>query len=339
MSKKVIITGGCGFIGHHVVEHLYIHTDWEIIILDKLSYASNGFERLREIFQKEDINTFDSKRIKIYAYDLQNEISEGLKQELGSINYIIHMAAETHVDNSIKEPKLFIQNNIMSTYTVLEYAREQNDSLELLIHFSTDEVYGPAKPDENFTEDTRHNPTNPYSASKSACEQICSAYRNTYNVPMIVVNVMNAFGERQHIEKFIPMCMKKIINGEPIKIHTYPDGQTSGSRFFLHCRNIASAVLFLIQKGKLSEYYNIGGTEIENQTLALKIYDIISKFKEVCPVEFIMTPHDSSRPGHDLRYSLDDTKLRNLGWTPPHSFETSLENTIKWTMSNERWLK
>ena len=327
--KTILITGGCGFIGHHFVEHVFLNTDWNIIIIDKLSYASNGFERLR------DTECLNNKRIKVFTNDLINPIPEGLRRELGyDINYIIHMAAETHVDNSIKNPKLFLDNNIGSTLNLLEYARGLPE-LEKFFYFSTDEVFGPALGDTLFKEWDRHKPTNPYSASKSAAEQICIAYENTYNIPLIIVNVMNAFGERQHVEKFIPLCTKKVMNDEKVYIHSYPDKQTSGTRFYIHARNIASAVFFLIRKGSLGEKYNIAG---EKEVSNLEMAQLIAKFvgKEL---KYKMVDFHSDRPGHDLRYGLDGSKLFDMGFKLPVNFEESLMNTVKWTMKNPKWLE
>ena len=326
---KIIITGGCGFIGHHFVEHIYKNTDWEIIIIDKLSYASMGYDRLR------DTETLDSKRVKVFCYDLTNKISEGLKREIGSdIDYIVHMAAETHVDNSIKNPELFINNNVISTVKLLEYARTLNN-LKIFFYFSTDEVFGPALGNTLFKEWDRHKPTNPYSASKSAAEQICVAYENTYKIPLMVVNVMNAFGERQHIEKFIPLCIKKIINNEKIYIHSYPDKKKSGTRFYIHGRNIASAVLFLIKNGQIGEKYNISGEkEVSNLEMAQSIANIMGK-----KLNYEMVDFHSDRPGHDLRYGLDGSKLFKLGWNLPLTFKSSLEKTVKWTLENKKWLE
>jgi len=326
---KIIITGGCGFIGHHFVEHIYKNTDWEIIIIDKLSYASMGYDRLR------DTETLDSKRVKVFCYDLTNKISEGLKREIGSdIDYIVHMAAETHVDNSIKDPELFINNNVISTVKLLEYARTLNN-LKIFFYFSTDEVFGPALGNTLFKEWDRHKPTNPYSASKSAAEQICVAYENTYKIPLMVVNVMNAFGERQHIEKFIPLCIKKILNNEKIYIHSYPDKKKSGTRFYIHGRNIASAVLFLIKNGQIGEKYNISGEkEVSNLEMAQSIANIIGK-----KLNYEMVDFHSDRPGHDLRYGLDGSKLFKLGWNLPLTFKSSLEKTVKWTLENKKWLE
>tara|TARA_B110000971_G_C19912854_1_gene455367 strand:+ start:8 stop:1006 length:999 start_codon:yes stop_codon:yes gene_type:complete len=331
MSKTILITGGCGFIGHHFVEHIFLNTNWNIIIIDKLSYASNGFERLR------DTGCLNNERIKIFTNDLVNSIPEGLRKELGfDINYIVHMAAETHVDNSIKDPKLFLDNNINSTLNLLEYSRNLFN-LEIFFYFSTDEVFGPALDDTLFKEWDRHKPTNPYSASKSAAEQICIAYENTYKVPLMIVNVMNAFGERQHVEKFIPLCINKILNNETIQIHSYPDKKESGTRFYIHGRNIASAVLFLIQKGSIGEKYNIAGEkEVSNLEMAQMIAKYVGK-----ELKYEMVDFHSDRPGHDLRYGLDGSKLFDMGFKLPVNFEESVKKTIEWTIQEEniKWLE
>jgi dTDP-glucose 4,6-dehydratase len=329
MSKKIIITGGCGFIGHHFAEYIHKNTDWEIIILDKLSYSSIGLERLR------NNKLLYSSRVKVFTIDLCNEFSIGIKKELGEdINYIIHMAADTHVDNSILEPVKVINNNISSTINLLEWARTLKN-LEIFFYFSTDEVYGPALGEKLYKEDDRHNPTNPYSASKSAGENICIAYENTYKIPLIIVNVMNAFGERQYVEKFIPLCIKKILNNEKIFIHSYPDKKISGSRFYIHSQNIANAVHFIIKNGNIGERYNISGeTEITNLELAKLIAKIMNK-----ELNYEMVDFHSSRPGHDLRYGLDSNKLYNLGWKPKLDFEESLKKCINWTLNNIEWLE
>ena len=326
---KIIITGGCGFIGHHFVEHIYINTDWDIIIIDKLSYASNGFERLR------DTEILNDKRIKIFTTDLILPLSDGIIQEIGTdVDYIVHMAAETHVDNSIKNPLLFINNNIQSTVNLLEYAKNNLSNLKIFFYFSTDEVFGPALGDTLYKEWDRHKPTNPYSASKSAAEQICVSYENTYKTPLIIVNVMNAFGERQHVEKFIPLCIKKIVNNEKIFIHSYPDKKTSGTRFYIHGRNIAAAVLFLIQNGKIGEKYNISG---EREVSNLEMAQMIAKFMKKKLI-YEMVDFHSDRPGHDLRYGLDGTKLFEMGFKLPLNFEESLKKTVEWTIENPKWL-
>jgi dTDP-glucose 4,6-dehydratase len=326
---KIIITGGCGFIGHHFVEHIFKNTDWDIIIFDKLSYASNGFERLR------DTDTLNNSRVKVFTNDLTQPLPEGIIKEIGSnIDYIVHMAAETHVDNSIKDPKLFIDNNIYSTLNMLEYAKLL-PSLKMFFYFSTDEVFGPALGDILFKEWERHKPTNPYSASKSAAEQICISYENTYKIPLMIVNVMNAFGERQHVEKFIPLCIKKLFNNEKIYIHSYPDKKTSGTRFYIHARNIAEAVLFLIKNGTIGEKYNISG---EREVSNLEMAQMIAKFMNK-ELDYELIDFHSSRPGHDLRYGLDGSKLFNMGFNLPINFEESLRKTVEWTLENKKWLE
>ena len=223
---RVIVTGGCGFIGHHFVEHLIKKTDYEIFVIDKLSYASSGFDRLK------DTEIFKNSRLTVYPIDLSLPLSPGIKYELGDIDYIFHLAADTHVDTSISNPSEMISNNVLSTVNLLEYSRELKN-LKLFMYFSTDEVYGPAYDNKLFKENEKHNPGNPYSASKSAAEKICLSYKNTFSTPLIVVNVMNAFGERQHCEKFIPKVIKKILNNEEIEIYT-DSKKRDGSRFYIH---------------------------------------------------------------------------------------------------------
>ena len=329
MSKTIVLTGGCGFIGHHFAEHIHKNTDWNIIIIDKLNYASMGLDRLR------NNKLIESPRVKVFTIDLCNELSEGIKREIGNnVDYIVHMAAETHVDNSIKEPLNVITNNINSTVNLLEWARTLQN-LQIFFYFSTDEVFGPALGDTLYKEWDRHRPTNPYSASKSAAENICIAYENTYKLPLMIVNVMNAFGERQHVEKFIPLCIKKILNDELIYIHSYPDKIISGTRFYIHAQNIANAVLFLIANGKIGEKYNISG---EKEVSNLEIAQLISKFigKDL---KYEMVDFHSSRPGHDLRYGLNGNKLYELGWNPTFNFEKSLEKMVLWTLNNKEWLE
>jgi len=325
---KILVTGGCGFIGHHFVEHLYKNTDWDIVIIDKLTYASKGFERIKNIGMLNDL------RVKIFTFDLAQTFTEGIVSEMGDINYIVHMAAETHVDNSIDHPVPFIYNNVMSTVNLLEYARNLKN-LKLFFYFSTDEVFGYAPENVAYKEWDRHKPTNPYSASKSAAENICIAYENTYKIPLIMVNVMNAFGERQHVEKFIPKVIKKVLDGEKVYIHSYEDKKTPGSRFYIHARNIADAVLFLIKNGKIGDKHNIvGEREVDNLELAQLIAKILDK-----PLNYELISFHKDRPGHDLRYCLDGTKMKELGWHCPVNFEESLKKTILWTLDNKVWLE
>ena len=326
--KNILITGGCGFIGHHFVEHVLINTNWNIVIVDKLSYSSFGFKRII------DIGALNNPRVKILTFDLSYPLSEGAEKELKKINYIVHMAAETHVDNSIKQPVDFVINNYNSTLYLLEFAKKLK-RLETFFYFSTDEVYGPAYGKKLFKENEKHNPTNPYSASKSAAEQLCIAYNNTYKVPIIRINVMNAFGERQHVEKFIPKTINNILKDKTVLIHSYPNQKKSGTRFYIHARNISQAVLFLIKKGKIGNSYNLTGEkELSNLQLAKIISKIVGK-----KLKYKMVNYHGSRPGHDLRYGLDGNKIKNVGWEMPVNFNDSLKNTIKWTLNNKKWLK
>ena len=327
--KKVLVTGGAGFIGHHVVEHLLRKTNWDIVILDKLNYASFGLERLR------DGEMIPHPRVKILPIDVAAPITVGVKKEIGEdVNIIIHMAAESHVDNSIINPRKFFYNNINGTVEMLEYSKTLKN-LEMFFYFSTDEVYGSAPKGTAFGEWDRHKPTNPYSASKSAAENICIAYENTYKIPLMSINVMNAFGERQHVEKFIPMTIKNVLNNNKVLIHSYPDKKQAGSRFYIHARNIAAAILFLLEKGEIGEKYNIvGEREVDNLELAKFISKVAGK-----ALDYEMVDFHSDRPGHDLRYSLSGEKMHALGWRLPVNFEDSLKTTIEWTIKNPKWLE
>jgi len=333
--SKVLITGGCGFIGSHFVEHFLKATDWEIIVLDKLNYASAGLDRLR------DINVFDEKRVRIFTTDLAKPFEEGLKKEIGEVDYIINLASESHVDNSIKDPVPFIQNNVNLVLYLLEWARELK-GLKKIVQFSTDEVNGTAPFYHNYSEGDRLNPGNPYSASKASQEMICRAYSNTYKLPIIITRTMNVFGERQHPEKFIPSTIRKVLNGETVIIHADPTKTKSGSRFYIHARNVAKAVHFLLENvnewldkiDASSGVFNIvGEKELSNLEVAQFIAKVLNK-----ELKYEMVDFHSSRPGHDLRYALDGKKMYLLGWRLPKSFEESLTKTIQWYLNHSRWL-
>ena len=213
---KVIVTGGCGFVGHHVIEHFLKTTDWEIITFDKLSYASRGLDRVR------DINAFDDKRVSFFSLDFTREISEGIVGLCKDVDYILHLGAETHVDNSISDPKSFVYANVVGTFNMLEFARQCED-LKAFVYFSTDEVFGPAPKGVEYKEWDRYNSTNPYSATKAGGEELVLSYMNTYGVKGFITHCMNIFGERQHPEKFIPLCIRKIEKGEKVYIHGTAD--------------------------------------------------------------------------------------------------------------------
>lgn len=326
---KILITGGAGFAGHHVVEHILKNKNWEIIVLDRLNYASNGWDRLR------NIQAFNDKRVMSIAADFSNKLSEGVVKEIGQIDYIIHMGAETHVDNSIENPEPFVKSNVLGTMWMLEFAKSQKN-LKQFVYFSTDEIFGPAPKEIKYCEWDRYNCTNPYSATKAGGEELSLAYANTYQVPVLITHTMNLFGERQHPEKFIPLIIRKTLNGEKVLIHSDREKKKAGSRFYIHCRNMASALLFLIDKKIWSrEKFNIvGEKEIDNLELALKVAEIMGKSLNYELIDF-----HSARPGHDLRYALNGNKLSNLGWELPKNFESSLEKMVNWTLRNLQWLE
>ncbi len=324
-KTRILVTGGCGFIGHHFVEHLQKNTDWEIVIIDKLNYASFGFERLKDI-------PIDEKRVKVFAIDFSNPISPGIAKEMGQFDYIVHMGAETHVDNSIADPRPFVMSNVVGTMEMLEFARKQKN-LKKFVYFSTDEVFGPAAEGQFFKEWDRYNSTNPYSATKAGGEELALAWANTYKLPVIITHCMNVIGERQHPEKFVPLIMNKVLKGEKLFIHSHPDKKKAGHRSYIHARNVASAVLFLLEHGQLREKYNIAGEERSNLEMAQFIAKTIGK-----PLVHEMVDFHSTRPGHDLRYGLDESKLRSMGWVPPLTLDDSLRKTVQWTLQNNKWL-
>ncbi len=324
-----MVTGGAGFIGHHFVEHLLKNTDWEIVILDSLSYASNGLDRLH------DIKAFDESRVKMLTIDLTRKLAWGVQKEIGQVDYIVHMAAETHVDNSIADPEQFVQANVFGTFHMLQFARSQGN-LRKFVYFSTDEVFGPAPEGVAFKEWDRYNSGNPYSATKAGGEELCMAWGNTYKVPVMITHTMNAFGERQHPEKFIPLVLRKVLAGEVVHIHANANKTVPGSRFYVHCRNIAAAVLFLLEKGNVQDKYNVvGEKEVSNLEVAQIIARVVGRELNYQLVDF-----HSKRPGHDLRYALDGTKMKEMGFSVPASFEASLEKTVRWMLEpdNLKWL-
>lgn len=338
--KKVLITGGNGFVGHHIIEHILKNTDWIVYNIDKLGYSSNGFDRIR------DINAFDEKRVRNFAYDLINPLSDGLIQEIGyDMDYILHVGADSHVDNSIIDPNPFINNNINSTLNILDYARTIDC---LFVYFSTDEVYGSAPKGLDYKEGDRHNPGNPYSASKSACESIVRSFSNTYGMPCIITNTMNVLGERQHPEKYLPLVINKILNKETLEIHSNKNRTKAGTRFYIHARNVADALLYILNNTNetLDNYdaskgcFNIvGEKELDNLQLAKLIENSVSKYTENKLIWEFVDFH-SSRPGHDLRYALSGEKMWQIGWKPPKKIEETIKKIVDWYFlpENKRWL-
>jgi len=333
MPKRVLITGISGFIGAHFVDHFLAKTDWEVIGIDSFRHKGIAERILDSEYYKAN-----KERVTIYTHDLTAPLSDILKNRIGKVDYIINMASQSHVDRSITDPVPFIKNNVDLALNILEYAREYKP--EKLIQISTDEVYGPIK-EEGHPEWAPILPSNPYSASKAAQEAIAVSYWRTYGLPVMITNTMNVIGERQDPEKYVPKCIKCITTGESLTIHA--QGEKIGTRFYLHARNFADAILFILNNVKPAMYpeadrperFNIvGKTELDNLTLAQMIAEIMGK-----PLNYELVDVHSTRPGHDLRYGLDGKKLADLGYNFPVSFEDSLKQTIKWHMAreNEEW--
>lgn len=336
MPKRVLLTGGAGFIGHHFVEGILKATDWEIIILDKLDISGN-LNRLSDI----KVWPFEKHRVKFLWHDLRAPLNDSALDTIGSVQYIIHLAAASHVDRSITHPLEFVADNVTGTAHLLEAARGPlAGDLERFVYFSTDEVYGPAPPGRDYVEGERHNPANPYAASKSGAEALCRAYRNTYGTPIQITNTMNVFGERQHPEKFIPLVIRKCCKGEPVTIHADATCTKAGSRFYIHARNVCAAVLHVLEQ-PLTEsrepdadtWHIRGEKEVDNLALAQFIAQVVGE-----PLKHEMVDFHSSRPGHDLRYAMDGTRLKESGWAHPKGFEESLEKCIRWMLDRPEWL-
>jgi dTDP-glucose 4,6-dehydratase len=233
-------------------------------------------------------------------------------------------------------------DNVVGTCNILEFARKQ-DNLKRFIYFSTDEVFGPAPEGIKYKENDRYNSTNPYSATKAGGEELAVAYENTYGLPIYITHTMNVFGERQHPEKFIPMCIRKARDGETITIHSDPTKTIPGSRHYIHAEDVADAVLFLASKkfiettyggAKCPKFNIVGSEELNNLELA----EIIAWAQDK-PLLYELVDFHSSRPGHDLRYALDGSKMKELGWEPAKSVKERIADVTKWTLENDRWIK
>ena len=340
MSKRVLITGGGGFIAHHLIAHLLANTDWEIVSLDRLDFSGN-LNRLAQIL--EDVDPKVKKRVSIIFHDLKAEISPLTRDLIGRVDQIYHLAAGSHVDRSITYPMEFVLDNVLGTANILEYARTL-DNLELFVNFSTDEVFGPAPPGVSYRELDRYNSSNPYSATKAGAEELCVAWQNTYKMPIYITHTMNVFGERQHPEKYIPMCIKRVRDGEKISIHADSSRTIPGSRHYIHAKDVAEGLLFVanLKDFKLPDDFGgahcpkfnlVGKEEVNNLEVAQIIADAQGK-----PLNYELVDFHSARPGHDLRYALSGDYLRELGWEPQVSLRERLEQVVQWSLENEMWL-
>ena len=338
--KRVLITGGAGFIAHHLIGQILETTDWEVVSLDRLDYSGN-LNRLHDIMLSFDPEV--RKRVKIVHHDLKAELNPSVRSEVGNVDYILHLAAGSHVDRSIDYPMEFVMDNIVGTASILEFARTQQDNLERFIYFSTDEVFGPAPDGIKYKENDRYNSTNPYSATKAGAEELAVAYENTYKLPIYITHTMNVFGERQHPEKYIPMCIKKARDGDVVTIHSDATKTIPGSRHYIHAEDVSSAILFLLNyegtfeptwgNAKCPKFNFVGSEDLNNLELAQIIADAQGK-----ELKYEMVDFHSSRPGHDLRYALDGTKMKELGWEPSKSCKERIAEVTEWTLKNKRWI-
>ena len=342
--KRILLTGGAGFIAHHTIRHLLQNTDWEIVSLDRLDYSGN-LNRIADMMNEFDKET--QKRVRIVYHDLRAELNEMLCADLGDFDYIVHMAASSHVDRSIEDPMCFVLDNVVATCNILNFGRKQKN-LERFIYFSTDEVFGPAPKGVNYKERDRYNSTNPYSATKAGGEELCVAFENTYDMPIYITHTMNVFGERQHPEKYIPMCIRKVRDNESITVHSNPQKTKAGSRHYIHAKDVAEGVHFLMNSkidfndrsqdpmgvGKNFKFNLVGPEEIDNLTLAKTIASVQGK-----ELKYEMVDFHSQRPGHDLRYALDGSLLKNMGWEPSIKFTDRVAEVVNWSLNNPVWLE
>ena len=338
--KKVLITGGAGFIAHHIIAYIIKNTDWEIVTIDRLDISGN-LNRLHEIL--DNFSPEDKKRLKIVFHDLKAEINSQIMSAIGEPDIILHLAAASHVDRSISYPMEFVLDNVVGTVNLLDFARKLK-KIERFVYFSTDEIFGNAPEGVSYSEYDRYNSTNPYSASKASAEEFCVAYENTYKLPIYITHTMNVFGERQHPEKFIPMTIQRVRDSEKVFIHSNKEKTKAGSRHYIHAQDVADGLMFILNlknythKGdfgnaKCPKFNLVGPEEIDNLSLAEKIANAQNK-----ELIYELIDNHSSRPGHDLRYSLSSDLLKSLGWEPKIKLSKRIEEVVDWSLKNNRWL-
>lgn len=335
---KILVTGGAGFIGSAVIRHIIQNTNNQVLNVDKLTYAGN-LESLKEIeqhsnYQFKKIDICDTEQIIAAIEDFQPDA-------------IMHLAAESHVDRSIDGPAAFIQTNIVGTYSLLEVARKYWMSLEAeaqqnfrFHHISTDEVYGDLEGTTNlFTETTSYAPSSPYSASKASSDHLVRAWHRTYGLPVIVTNCSNNYGPYHFPEKLIPLVILNALDAKPLPV--YGNGQQI--RDWLFVEDHARALYKVVTEGVVGETYNIGG---HNEKQNIEVVKIICKILDELKPRANGQAHESlitfvkDRPGHDLRYAIDATKIQHeLGWMPTETFETGIRKTVEWYLNNLDWCR
>lgn len=316
---KIIVTGGAGFIGSNFVHHVYRERpDWTITVLDALTYAGNPA----------NLEGLDPTRVTLVQGDITD--AELVDKLVSEHDAIVHYAAESHNDNSLQNPRPFLDTNIIGTYTILEAVRKHNKRLH---HISTDEVYGDLELDDpaKFTENTPYNPSSPYSSTKAGSDLLVRAWVRSFGVQATISNCSNNYGPYQHVEKFIPRQITEVLEGRKPKLY----GAGENVRDWIHTEDHSSAVLTILEKGAMGETYLIGADgEKDNKT----VVELILQHMGKDPKDY---DHVADRPGHDLRYAIDSSKLRDeLSWTPQFTdFEAGLKDTIDWYANNEAWWK
>jgi len=332
MKKNILITGGAGFIGCHVVK-LFVkkYPNYRIINMDKLTYAGN-LENLKEV---ESAPNYTFVKADICNIEKVKEIFETYK-----IDSVIHLAAESHVDRSITNPFEFAQTNIIGTLCLLNQAKESwKDNMDgkLFYHISTDEVYGSLGKEGFFLEDTAYDPKSPYSAAKASSDHFVRAYNNTFGLPIVITNCSNNYGANQFPEKLIPLFINNIRSNKPLPVY----GEGLNIRDWLYVEDHAKAIDTVFHDGKIGDTYNIGGfnewTNIDLIKVICKVMDVKLSRAEGSSEKLITYVTD--RAGHDMRYAIDSTKLSNeLGWNPSLQFEEGIEKTIDWYLKNQDWM-
>lgn len=323
---KVLVTGGAGFIGHQFVDYLLKETDFEIVVLDGLTYAGN----LNRITGLESYQA-NPDRVRFVYHNLRSPINEMVAKKIGLVEYIVHMAANSSVEDTLRNPEASVLDNVLSTVHVLDFARTdrlctrefQQTNLKLILYFSTDEVYGPAPEGVDFDENAPHRPSNPYSAGKAGGEDYAYAFHVSFGVPVCISNQMNVFGFDQHPEKFIPTVIRSVEEGKTLPVYSNPDKTKAGSRFWIFSYDVADATLFILRNGIPGEKYHVVGTERDNLELAQDIAKTMGK-----ELVYEMKDFHSSRPGHDMRYGMKDTKLSVMGFKLKYGLEEAFKRII-----------